>query len=466
MNLPSNASVPPNGLALASALLRATGTHRFAVAWIPAPTGACLHLLSVTEGEHTVAWKPGSEGEPRVVGLGSALRVQTAGPERFAAARDAIENCFRDIAPPAVALEANRTPPALRFFGGAAFVPGRDGSGCWESFGDATFVLPKWTYVDHGTHAWLGVVVEAAGPFAEVAERADELLTVARRASGPRPGAAPAVPTAQLECRESTSEEEWGEHIASIQSGIRSGAYEKVVAARRSTLRLSPAPEPAVVLERLDELAPACTRFALRIGTRTFVGASPERLVRRAGRIVETEAIAGSIPRSAPDAGATLLASRKDLSEHQYVVRAIRSALEPLAETLEVAPSPEIRELRHVLHLRTPIRATLKDDVHVLELTDRLHPTPAVGGVPTNQALDWIVAQESAERGWYASPVGWVDERGDGEMVVALRSALINGDRVHLYAGAGIVDESDAGAEYAETEIKLAGMRGALGLPV
>ncbi len=457
------------GAALAARLAHARVEKALVVASVPAPRDGASRLRAVIEGDHMVSWAPGDQSGTTgavVVGLGAAAIVQTSGPERFAQAQIALREAFERIG---YADDATRELP-IRFYGGAAFVPGRDGSGCWQSFGDATFVLPRWLYVDDGVSARLAVVFDRAkDDLAEVARRANELLALA---AGGGSDAAPSVPasgpteglTAELECQESTSEAEWQKLIDSIRGGIRSGTYAKVVAARRSTLRLSPAPEPALVLGRLDELAPRCTRFGLRIGTRTFVGATPERLVRRSGSRVLTEAIAGSIPASVPGGAEQLLSSHKDLAEHRYVVDAIAAVLAPLSTRLDVAEHPEVRQLRHILHLRTPIVAELSSDVHVLELTSRLHPTPAVGGVPTERALDWIVSSEPATRGWYASPFGWVDAQGDGEMVVALRSALINGDRVHLYAGAGIVDESNAAAEYEETEVKLAGMRAALGL--
>ncbi len=454
--------------ALAEALRCAPGHSQLVVASVPAPPGAAARLRGVLEGEHTVSWASGNrEGQdgPIVVGLGAARLVQTSGPERFAQAQEGLRHAFACLG--YADDETARMP--LRFYGGAAFVPGRDASGCWESFGDAAFVLPRWLYVDEGATARLAVVAERAdGTSNAVRARAEELLTYAAEAAS-QAEARPIAPesprlTAELECRESTSKAEWYELIDSIRTGIRSGTYAKVVAARRSTLRLSPAPDPATVLARLDELAPRCTRFGLRIGERTFLGATPERLVRRTGTRVWTEAIAGSISASVAGGAERLLESQKDLAEHRYVVDAIVAVLAPLAARVEVSERPQVRQLRHILHLCTPITAELSKDVHLLELVARLHPTPAVGGVPTERALDWIVTREPATRGWYASPFGWVDAHGDGEMVVALRSALINGDRAHLYAGAGIVDESDAAAEYEETEVKLAGMRAALGL--
>ena len=125
---------------------------------------------------------------------------------------------------------------------------------------------------------------------------------------------------------------------------------------------------------------------------------------------------------------------------------------------------PEVRRLRHVLHLRTPIIARLHDPCHVLELVARLHPTPAVGGVPTEAALAWIREHEPDERGWYAGPVGWLDAEGDGSFAVALRSGVLEPGRVHLYAGNGIVRGSHAESELAETRLKLASLLAALGV--
>ncbi len=461
------AHTPPSspGAALLAAATGARADAELVVAGVAVPSGAEQALRGLELGHYGISWSPAeledASGEgPCIVGLDAVRVVRTSGPDRFREAEGLIRKAFETVS---FADDEARALP-LRFFGGAAFVPGRDGSGCWESFGDATFVLPKWLYVDYGTRAVLALVLEpGVDDVAALTERADQLIALTAEPPSSEPVSL-AAPTAELECRESTSESEWHELIDSIRGGIRSGEYSKVVAARRSTLRLSPAPNPARVLSQLDRLAPRCTRFSLRIGARTFVGATPERLVRRSGRRVLTEAIAGSIPATVPGAAERLAASHKDLAEHRYVVDAIRSVLSPLSARLDVGAAPEVRKLRHILHLRTPIEAELASDVHILELVSRLHPTPAVGGVPTEPALDWITSRESAERGWYASPVGWVDERGDGEMVVALRSALIHGDRVHLYAGAGIVDESDPALEYEETEVKMAGMRAALGL--
>ncbi len=216
---------------------------------------------------------------------------------------------------------------------------------------------------------------------------------------------------------------------------------------------LAAPPEATAVLRRLARARHGATRFAFRGRGTTFLGATPERLVRRRGRRVDTEALAGSIARGSANA-ARLLASAKERHEHQLVVDDIVRRLRPLCGGLRLPAVPHVRALRDVQHLATPIAGVLGRRRHVLELVEALHPTPAVGGVPTTAALDWIREHESEPRGWYAAPVGWLDAAGDGEFAVALRSCLLSGHRAHLYAGAGIVADSDPRREYTETELK------------
>jgi isochorismate synthase EntC len=220
------------------------------------------------------------------------------------------------------------------------------------------------------------------------------------------------------------------------------------------------------------------------------VGATPERLIRRRGDDVDSEALAGSIARparaaaTAPPADAShpfgampegegwddralamaLLDSAKDRGEHDLVVKAIEQGLGPWCREMSMPDTPAVRTLRHVIHLHTPVHGTLFAPRHVLALAAALHPTPAVGGTPTAAALSWIATHEPAARGWYAAPVGWFDADGDGELAVAIRSGLIDDASATLYAGAGIVRDSDAAAEWAETEVKLRALSGALGL--
>ncbi len=258
----------------------------------------------------------------------------------------------------------------------------------------------------------------------------------------------------------------WEALVTDALARIRARELDKVVAARQTRLWAREPIDLGEVLARLAGSQPGCAEFALQRGDAVFLGASPERLVVKHGLAIETEALAGSAPRREGDGGegaAALLGSDKDRREQEIVVRGIRAALEPLCERLDVGSVPCVRTLRSVHHLSTPVRGTLARPLHVLRVLEALHPTPAVSGLPRDRAMAWITAHEPAPRGWYASPVGWIDGAGDGAFAVAIRSALVAGDRAWLYAGAGIVLGSDPRLEYAETAVKQAAMLAALG---
>ena len=185
------------------------------------------------------------------------------------------------------------------------------------------------------------------------------------------------------------------------------------------------------------------------------------------GGDVRTHALAGTIRRGAtPDddraLGAALMDSAKERLEHALVVDAIRAALAPLSRALDVPEQPSLHRLPRLQHLSTPIRATLKADATLLQVVAALHPTPAVAGHPRAEALDHIRAHEGFDRGWYAAPIGWIDAHGNGDFIVSLRSALVDGGACRLFAGCGIVADSDPINEYQETELKLSGMQAAI----
>jgi isochorismate synthase len=206
--------------------------------------------------------------------------------------------------------------------------------------------------------------------------------------------------------------------------------------------------------------------FAPR-GGKTFLGATPELLARVERGELFSVALAGSVgrgktPAEAESLAAELLASTKDRHEHALVVGAIRHGLEPLTAQLDIPNVPGIRRLANIQHLETPIRGKLAAGCGALDVVAALHPTPALGGVPRQPALEFIAANEPTARGWYAAPIGWLDAEGNGTFAVAIRSALVDGDRALLYAGAGIVDGSDPAKEWQETELKFKPLMDAL----
>ncbi len=261
--------------------------------------------------------------------------------------------------------------------------------------------------------------------------------------------------------------DEWLETIAAAVKAIADGRMRKVVLAREVTVEANRRIHPADVLGRLRALYPSCMLFSVA----GFVGASPELLVARTGEGVRAQPMAGTIPRSGDPAvdarlGAGLLASTKDRDEHAFVVEEVAAVLAPYCVSLDVPGEPSIVPLRNVSHLGTLLTGRLRHDApSALGLATALHPTPAVAGTPTADALAYIAAVEGLDRGRYAGPVGWVDARGDGEWAVGVRSAELDGTRARLFAGVGVVAESVPEAELAETQLKLQALLAAVVRP-
>ncbi len=257
----------------------------------------------------------------------------------------------------------------------------------------------------------------------------------------------------------------WTAAVRDAVARITAGGLAKVVLARQVMVAGDRAFDRRTVLGHLRR--GDATSFIYAMGG--FVGASPELLVCRRGDRVLSQPMAGSAARGTSRADderivAALAASPKEAEEHALVVGAVRKALEPVCAELEAAANPEAVRLATVTHLATTVTGTL---VHpapsALALVGLLHPTPAVGGLPRDEALAAIAELETFDRGLYAGPVGWVDSRGDGDWAVALRCARLDGPHAHLVAGAGIMADSDPDAEWAETEAKLEPMLRALG---
>jgi len=225
------------------------------------------------------------------------------------------------------------------------------------------------------------------------------------------------------------------------------------------------APDPQALRQEIDQLKTDFETLRRQYEDRLSalearVAASPELLVRREGQRASTVALAGSIRRSADPAvddhlGEQLLRSDKDREEQRIVARRIARALRPHSVWVTAPDEPAIIKVANIQHLATPIRAQLTHPRSAIELAGLLHPTPAVGGEPHSAAAPQIPALEGIDRGWYAGPVGWTDANEDGEFCVALRCALLRGHEARLYAGVGVVRDSDPAAELAETEVKL-----------
>ncbi len=412
-----------------------------------------LYGRTTRAGHDATYWEQPSRGTV-VVTAGAARRIETHGAERFGDAAAA----WRELAGGAV---TNRKD-ALVAFAGFAFAGTGDRAPHWRAFGDGALVAPALTYRATGTRAdvTLATMVRPGEDAADVAFALAPLLHAEGNASVTRHERPYVI-------EEPRDFEPWAAAVTAITDAIDAGALDKAVLAREVTQRGARGFDITGALARLREGYPACTVFAFHRDGASFLGATPERLVRVEGRKVHATCLAGTAPRGSnagEDAAAAdaLMRDAKERREHELVVRMIAGALTPLCREIDVPSQPTIMTMPNVQHLHTPIEGTLAAHAGVLDLVERLHPTPAVGGMPREAALSLIGSHERFDRGWYAGPIGWIDAHGDGEFAVALRSALVHGDEARLFAGCGIVAGSDPRREYEESAMKLRPMLGAL----
>lgn len=363
-----------------------------------------------------------------------------------------------------------RTEAPVRYYGGlrfdATYPKAENGlEAPWAAFGTSRFILPRFelrTGEDGTTLACNLLLPRDTGREGRVIEQVRTLVFPADDPSASLP--------APLGRTDVPDQQGWTRMVRWALDAIDDRALDKVVLARRVALDLGTALDPFRVLQHLKRATPRCFHFAVRpaAGAATFIGASPERLFRRTDDQVESEAVAGTRPRGdTPEADAALrdelLESPKERREHAFVQEAIRERLDGLCTAVDAPDTPSDLALARGRHLHAPLTGTLRPGTTTLDLLDALHPTPAVGGVPTDAALAAIRSQEPFDRGWYAGPVGWIGADA-AEFAVAIRSGLVEDSRLALFSGAGIVDGSVPEQEWAEIEQKIGDFASVLGL--
>ncbi len=404
--------------------------------------------LALAESPRTFWAAP---GEATVVGSGTAKAIEADGPNRFQAVMRAAEELFSEGDVHARSLAARP-----RLFGGFAFHDEHTNDETWSGYPGARFVLPERqvTYTDNDAWLTVNAIGESVNAVEEDLKDAHEQLRT--RSPSSERNVSPGI----VSRSRTTSKDAWKASVTAATDRIRAGELQKVVFAQALQTKLaSPLSIPDILI-RLGTTYPDCYRFLFEPHERSgsFFGATPERLVGLRGRTVETGALAGTTGRGeTPEEdewlAKELLADEKNGHEHDLVVGAIREQLKPHAASIK-AEAKRIRRLATVQHIETPITAKLAEDEHILTLVEALHPTPAVGGLPPDKALATIRDTEPFERGWYAAPVGWFDAAGYGSFVVAIRSAIAHGDLATLFAGVGIVGDSDPDREWDEVQLK------------
>ncbi len=406
----------------------------------PASTGVALRAVSEPVDDAAALLEYASAARPLValrrgdgiVGIGEVARLTFTGADRLARAAAA----WRSLAAAARVEDAVHQPGSgLVAFGAFAFAD--------SSAAESVLIVPELVVGRRDGVSWVTrITADDAGA------RDLELTLPERSAIGARPRATLAAA--------SLTREEYVALVRDVVARISAGEVEKVVMARDARASIPADADRRALLLALSEAYPDTLTFAVD----GLVGASPETLVSVHAREAHARVLAGSRARgsgAADDAAAAtaLATSTKDLDEHAFAVQSVLRALRPHALAVEASDTPFTLKLANLWHLATDVEVELSEDASGLDLVAALHPTAAVAGSPTDAALELIAALEPFDRGRYAGPVGWIDQDGDGEWVIALRCARIDDDgTVTAYAGAGIVADSDPESELAETRMK------------
>ena len=421
----------------------------------PATDPAAIAAGSRLAADRWFCWEQPDRGFA-LAGIGSAITAVSRGEDRFSDLADRCVLAQHDrVADEPDGLPAGAGPV---WSTGFAFSPRGGSDPLWSSLPPALAVMPEVAVARGREGAFL-----TASIFLEPGTHPNTLLQRAAGRIGSLRAAAltPADPHPSAATRifGRYSPERYEKIVAAAVERIRSTSIDKVVLARELTVEAPSAHDPGALFGALRDLFPSCFCFCFGTGQAAFLGASPELLVRRSGPVAATVALAGTTARSADPAvddhlGEAMLRSPKVRDEHGIVVRRIERSLRPHAVWVHGESQPFVVKVGNLQHLATPIRAQLAESNSAVELAGFLHPTPAIGGEPREPALRLIQELEGIDRGWYTGPVGWMDTAEDGEFCVGLRSALVRDREAHLFAGCGIVADSDPAAELQESELK------------
>lgn len=408
-------------------------------------------------------WKDPND-EIILVGLGIAKQIQTdQAAGRFFHVESEWAGFLKDSIIHNPYKEEKGIGPVL--FGGFSFDPYKEKTALWSQYPDSLFHLPKYllSIINGKTFLTMNIVCSAQDDesvFEKAIAERNELLA--------SHGQKIVFNPAELQETKEISPDNWKRTVDHIAAELAGGPLKKVVLARELRLIFNDVIEAGHVLGNLYNQQPESYIFAFESNGDCFIGASPERLVKKQGNEIFSTCLAGSISRGETAEedqilGDKLLNDQKNLIEHQYVVDMIKDALEESCNEIILPDRPGLMKIRDIQHLYTPVIGKARSDTSLLLLVEKLHPTPALGGLPKQEAVEKIRQVEELDRGYYAGPLGWVDYMENGEFAVSIRSGLIQGNEASLFAGCGVVADSESESEYLETGLKFRPMLRALG---
>jgi len=348
--------------------------------------------------------------------------------------------------------------------GGMDFDPEKPRSDLWDAFSKNELRIPIFMLLVNEEASYLTVTVLVTGK--DDPDRIDQILTEQEEWLVSYQAKKQQKPT--IIDKKEIEPEQWRKLVQQTTSYISESSLEKVVLARELRLTFSEKIGITKALKDLMESQPTSYIFAYEKDQNCFIGATPERLVKVEHNELLSTCLAGTAPRGKTEnedseLGYQLLHDQKNLEEHNFVVQMIRKSIEEFCVDMQIPDKPVLYKLRNLQHLYTPVRGVFQEGYSIFDVIKKLHPTPALGGEPTEDAITYIREYELLDRGWYGAPFGWVDSYQNGEFAVAIRSGLLQGNKASLFAGCGVVKESDPQAEFEETRIKFLPMLNILG---
>lgn len=401
--------------------------------------------------EDRLFWSDSSQ-DFMLLGIGSAQKI-TATEDRF----KTLEKTWNTLVQEAMIHNPFREKgTGLIAFGGMTFDPLREKGDLWRRFPPSQLTIPKYVIVFEQGNYFLTVNQFVNGQ-TDVSDLMLEIDVMEEMLLQAKPRQKQL--TQRIVKKTEIAPETWKKSVQKAVEEIQAARAEKIVLARELRLELRQSPNISQLLEKLLDSQPNSYVFAYEQDDNCFIGATPERLVRVEGKSLLSTCLAGTAPRGAtPEKDAqlaqALLDDKKNRQEHNHVVQMIKTNIDKYCENIHIPRNPVIYPLRNLQHLYTPVTATLKQEYSVFNVIEALHPTPALGGVPRHKALQFIREEELLDRGWYGAPIGWLDSGGNSEFAVAIRSGLLQANEVSLFAGCGVMGDSDPEMEYEETNVK------------
>lgn len=399
-----------------------------------------------------------------LAGAGVAASATAEDDDNDRSVRDVLES-LRNTATVTGISGIEGTGPLL--FGGHTFDATKEPSKVWAPFGCLYFFLPTFLLTKKEGQYYLTRTVVCRPNdhpdelIRQFQQREDNIFCNLKMSRWKK------QPWNPLIEQKDQDQEEWTHMVEDAIQIMEERAIKKIVLARTRNMLFQNELSSDELIRSLREQQENTCVFCLEKESAAFLGATPERLIKKSGQHIYSACLAGSVSRAKTNdedsrLGEWLLNDRKNRMEHQYVVSTVHDSLIDLCKQLNIPNQPVLMKNKNIQHLYTSVEGICAESASIFDFVERLHPTPALGGLPRMEAMDWIREHERSDRGFYASPIGWCDTQENGEFDVGIRSALINGRKAFLYAGCGLLKDSVPEQEYEETAIKFKPMLNAL----